>query len=76
MAPRRTDLDKQWQELMYLCNKESEYVKDSTHPKLRILLKQQIESLAAEMGFTPQQIEKRQFRAERDGRHIVRILGD
>ena len=32
--------------------------------------------LAADMGFNPEQIKSRQFRAERDGQHITRILTD
>jgi hypothetical protein len=76
VAARNTDLDKQWEQLMLLCDKESEYEKESRHPKVRALLGREIESLAAEMGFSPRQIEKRQFRAERDGRHIIRILAE
>ena len=71
---RITDLDRDWQELMFLCNKETEYVRDATHPKLLAFIRNQIESLASQMGFSPTQIETRQFRAERDGQHITRIL--
>jgi len=73
---RTSDLDKDWQELMFLCDKEREYARDATHPKLLALVRRQIEGLAARMGFTPKQIETRQFRAERDGPHITRILPD
>jgi len=75
-VPKISDLDKNWQELMFLCNKEEEYVRDATHPKLLAHIRRQIEKLAADMGFTPEQIKSRQFRAERDGQHITRILTD
>jgi hypothetical protein len=71
-----SDLDKNWQELMFLCNKEEEYARDATHPKLLAHIRRQIEKLAADMGFNPAQIRSRQFRAERDGQHITRILTD
>ncbi len=74
--PKISDLDKNWQELMFLCNKEEEYVRDATHPKVLAHIRRQIETLAAEMGFTPAQVTSRQFRAERDGQHITRILTD
>ena len=72
--PKISDLDKNWQELMFLCKKEEEYVRDSSHPKLLTFIRSQIESLATQMGFTPRQVKTRQFRAERDGEHIMRIL--
>jgi len=71
---RVSDLDKDWQELMYLCDKEAEYVRDASHPKLLAFITRQIESLARQMGFSPTQIQTRQFRADRDGQHITRIL--
>ena len=71
---RTTDLDKEWQELMFLCDKERELAGDSTHPKLLALVRRQIDTLATRMGFSRKQIDTRQFRAERDGRHITRIL--
>ena len=74
IVSRITDIDRDWQELMFLCNKETEYVRDGNHPKLLAFIRNQIDSLATEMGFSPVQIETRQFRAERDGQHITRIL--
>jgi hypothetical protein len=71
---RASDLDRHWQVLMFLCNKEAELARDATHPKLLAFIRTQIESLASQMGFTPEQIGARQFHAERDGRHITRIL--
>jgi hypothetical protein len=71
-----SELDKNWQELMFLCNKEEEYAREKNHPKLLAHIRRQIEKLAGDMGFTPAQIRSRQFRAERDGQHITRILTD
>jgi hypothetical protein len=71
-----TDLDKNWHELMFLCNKEEAYGRDPAHPKLLAHIRSEIERLAAEMGFSAVQIRTRQFRAERDGEHITRILTD
>jgi hypothetical protein len=75
-VPKVSDLDRNWRELMFLCNKEEEYVREATHPKLLAHIRRQIEHLAADMGFRPEQIKSRQFRAERDGQHITRILTD
>ena len=74
--PKISDLDRSWQELMFLCSKEEEYARDAIHPKLLAHIRRQIGKLAADMGFTPAQIRSRQFRAERDGQHILRILTD
>ena len=71
-----SDLDRNWQELMFLCNKEEEYDRDAAHPKLAAHIRTEIERLATEMGFSSAQIRTRQFRAERDGQHITRILTD
>ena len=74
--PKVTPLDKQWQELMTLCAEEARYKQDRTHPKLLALIVSRIESLAAEMGFSQGRIATRDFRAERDGGHIARIIAD
>ena len=76
VVPKISDLDRSWQELMFLCSKEEEYARDAIHPKLLAHIRRQIGKLAADMGFTPAQIRSRQFRAERDGQHILRILTD
>ena len=76
MPSRPTDLDKDWQELMFLCTKETEYMREERHPKVLELVRRQIESIAGRIGFSAAQIERRQFRAERDGDHITRILSD
>lgn len=70
---KHTAIDKQWDELMDLCRKESEFQESGRHPKTAKLVSSRIDELATEMGFTAQQIEKREFRALRDGSHIVRI---
>jgi hypothetical protein len=70
-----TALDKQWSELMFLCEREATYRQRGIHPKLLSLLTPQIDALARQMGFGDAQIQTREFRAERDGGHIVRIVG-
>jgi hypothetical protein len=72
--PRHTELDSDWNALMALCQKEIELRRETSHPKLARFVAAQIEKLAADMGFGPRQIARREFRAERQGRHIVRIL--
>ena len=70
---RMTLLDKRWEELMDLCRKEAEFQTDN-HPKLVKYVAEEIDRRAREMGFTDKQIATREFRAERNGEHIVRIL--
>jgi hypothetical protein len=69
-----TQLDKQWHELMFLCEQESAYQAQRNHPKLLKLVTAQIDELAGQMGFGPQQTRSREFRAVRDGEHIVDII--
>jgi len=69
-----TQLDKQWRELMFLCERETTYRRQGIHPKLLPLVTAHIETLSRQMGFTPRQIERREFRAERSGEHILRII--
>jgi hypothetical protein len=69
-----TQLDKQWRELMFLCERESTFRQEGIHPKLLSLVSPQIEILARQMGFGDAQIQTREFRAERDGDHIVSIV--
>jgi AraC-like DNA-binding protein len=73
---RSTRLDTQWHDLMSLCQREKEYRAERSHPKLLRLVSKQIDEIAGAMGFSPRQIERREFRAERDGDHITRILRD
>ena len=72
--PRITRLDKQWQQLMALCESESKFRSEGSHSKLLKLVASDIEALAAEMGFSAHRIATRDFRAERDGHHIVGIV--
>ena len=51
--PKITPLDKQWDELMFLCRKESEFRKDGGHPKVLKLVTRQIDELAARDGVQP-----------------------
>ena len=74
--PKVTKLDKQWEELMFLCDQESAYRRQGDHPKLLTLVVAQIEELAASMGFSDSQIRGREFRAEREGGRIVRLALD
>jgi hypothetical protein len=73
--PRVTPLDKQWEELMALCRHEAK-LQTENHPKLLKFVSRQIDQLAREMGFTDKRIKTREFRAERDGRHILRVATD
>ena len=72
--PKITPLDKQWDELMFLCRKETEFRKDGGHPKVLELVTRQIDELAAEMGFSVQITKTREFRSERSDGHIVSIV--
>ena len=69
-----TTLDTQWQRLMSLCASELKFRAEGNHPRLLKLLKSDIDQLAREMGFSERLIVTRDFRAERDGEHIKRIV--
>lgn len=71
---RRTDLDKRWDELMGLCQKEQEFQERGDHPKVTKFVGKAIDDLARELGFAERLIAERQFRAERDNGHIVRVI--
>lgn len=71
---RETVLDRKWDELLSLCRKEAEFKRDNRHPKLARFLSNQIDNLAKELGFRDHQIQLREFRAEKRGDHIVRLL--
>jgi hypothetical protein len=72
--PRLSQFDKRWQDLMSLCAKEAELRAGQNHPKLLRFVSEQIDQMAAEMGFSSRQIRTREFRAERSGDHIVRPI--
>ena len=71
-----TALDRQWQRLMALCESEAQFRRQGGHPRLLKLLAADITQLADEMGFSARRIASRDFRAERDGDHIVRLIAD
>ncbi len=59
---------------MLLCGKEAELAESRAHPKLLKLVRGQIVVAARELGFSPRQIVTREFRAEREGGRIVRVI--
>ena len=69
-----TSLDKQWQLLMSLCESESKLRKQGGHPRVLKLVATDIQNLATQMGFSARCISTREFRAEREAGHIVRIV--
>ena len=71
---RQGELDRHWQDLMSMCQREKEYVAEGRHPKLLRFISEQIDRLAADMGFSERQIRSREFRAAKDGEHIARLL--
>ena len=73
---RQGELDRHWQDLMTMCTLEQEYLAEHRHPKLLRFLTEQIDKLASEMGFPEQLIKAREFRAEKDGEHISRLIID
>jgi hypothetical protein len=71
---KSTPLDIQWTTLMGLCETEARLKATGDHPKLLRLVSREIRDLAARMGFGEKQIRTREFRAEREGGHIARIV--
>jgi len=74
--PKVTPLDKQWEQLMALCQSESRLREQGTHPRLLKYVSGEIDALAAQLGFSPRLIATRDFRARRHGGHIVAIQKD
>jgi len=74
--PKITGLDKQWQQLMTLCENESKMQEEGNHPRLLKLIASDIDALGAELGFDARRIASREFRAQRDGGHIVGIINE
>jgi len=70
------ELDRRWQDLMSMCRREQEYKTEHRHPKLLRFITQQIDRLAADMGFGELQIKRREFRASKDGGHISKVFTD
>jgi hypothetical protein len=75
-VPRLTALDRQWQQLMTLCENESKFRSEGRHPRLLKLIVSDIESLASDMGFSARRIASRDFRAQRERDRIVGIIED
>jgi hypothetical protein len=71
---RRTELEKQWDELMFLCQREKEYLAEQTHRVLVKVLTRRIDELARQMGFSEIQIQSRNFRAEKSDGRIASIV--
>jgi hypothetical protein len=69
-------LERRWQELIELCQKEDEFAESGAHPKLLKLVRGQIVAVAREMGFSARQIVTREFRAERQDGRVVRVITD
>lgn len=69
-------LDRDWQDLMSLCDRESAYRNAGSHPKLLKYVSAQVDQRARGLGFSDRQIRSRDFRAERHDGHIIRLLTD
>jgi hypothetical protein len=63
--PHRTELERQWDDLMFLCQREKEYLAEQTHRVLVKVLTHRIDELARQTGFNEAQIQNRNFRAEK-----------
>ena len=72
--PRRTEVERQWDELMFLCQREKEYLTEQTHRVLVKVLTRRIDDLARQMGFSEAQSQGRDFRAEKTDGRITAIV--
>jgi len=70
----RTALDRQWDDLIALCRHEAELKRSTTHTKLLAFLSREIERAARDLGFGEEQIRLREFRAEKERGHVVRLF--
>ena len=61
---------------MSLCESEVRFTRHGGHARLLKVIGDRISELAAEMGFSASRIATRDFRAERDGDRITRLLTD
>ena len=75
-VPPDLQLNNNWNSLMSLCAKEKEYEASDRHPKLLRYVREQIEQLGKELGFSRGQIRTRDFRAEKSGNNIIRVITD
>jgi hypothetical protein len=71
---RRTALQQEWDELMFLCQREKEYLTEQTHRVLVKVVTRRIDELARQMGFSEAQIQGRNFRAEKSDGRITSIV--
>jgi hypothetical protein len=70
-VPIRSELDRNWDALMALCEQEREFTERGEHPKVLRHIKRGLDQLAADMGFSPTKIRTRDFRARKQGGRIV-----
>ena len=61
---------------MSLCESEARYTREGRHPRVLKIIVARIGELAGEMGFSARRIATREFRAERDGERITRLITD
>lgn len=59
---------------MSLCESEARFTREGRHPRLLKIIVARIGELAADMGFSARRIATREFRAERDGERITRLI--
>lgn len=71
---KSTQLDKEWAQLMSLCESEAKLRSEGGHPRLLKLISSDIDELARRMGFSAERIATRDFCAQRNGDHIIGIL--
>jgi hypothetical protein len=73
-VPRRRELERQWAELMLLCQRERGYLAERTNRVLVKVLTRRIDELARQMGFSEARIQGRNFRAEKADDRITSIV--
>jgi hypothetical protein len=71
---RHTELQQQWDELMFLCQREKQFLTEQTHRVLVKILAWRIDELARQMGFNDKQIRGRNSRAGKTDGRITSIL--
>lgn len=71
---RHTALQQEWDELMFLCRREKEYLTEQTHRVLVKVVTRRIDELARQMGFSEAQIQGRNFRADKTDGRITSIV--
>jgi hypothetical protein len=69
----RTQLDRNWDALMALCEQERSLREHAQHPKVLRHVSSAIEYLAADMGFSAAKIRSRDFRAKKQRGLIVAV---